>query len=256
MGKAVQQSGLVALMFCFGCNLLTGADNLELAGETVATGGGGEGTGGEGGATVGPTGSGAGPTGSTTSGPGPGPGPTGSGGTTVASTGVTTSASECEYPSGPYGIQPGQRLDPSMTWQGYRANGNSVETISIEDLFDCDGSHNVHAVLIIGAQTTCGPCQAEAEEISSHLTGWAQDGIHVLTLMLPSGAAPWRNAFGLQASNVADDPTGSILVPGGNGTPINIIWDPRTGLVVDRWNGYGAGYSALESLAAENEGGS
>ncbi len=252
-------------MLCLGCNLLTGAADLELAEGGAGEGGdpntGGSSTGGDGGVSMaGPTGAGAGPAGPTTAGPGPGAGPTTAGGdptttttTTTTANGVTTNASECEYPSGPYGLQPGQRLDPSITWQGYRANSSSVETLSIEDLYDCDGSKNVNAVLIVGAQTTCGPCQEEAGEISSHLTGWAQDGIHVLTLMLPSGAAAWRNAFGLQASNVADDPTGSILLPGSNGTPINIIWDPRTGQIVDRWNGYGAGYSALESLAAQND---
>jgi hypothetical protein len=179
-------------------------------------------------------------------------GPTG-GPTTGPTSGPTTSGpTQCEYPAGPYGLQAGQRLDPSLSWQGYRANGSSVESISIVDLFDCDGSKNIDAVLILGAQTTCGPCQSEAADISPQIAGWTQDGIHVLTLMIPGGAAPWRDAFDLQGSNVADDPSGSILLPGGNGTPIHILWDPRTGLIVDRWNGYGLGYANLEALAAQN----
>jgi len=244
----VTQSLLGALLALTlsGCNILTGVQDFSL---DAADGGGGA-TGGPGGggadAAGGAPGAG-GDDGPPGSGASSGVGGSGGGGSTTTGPGM-----ECVYPTGPYGTSAGATLDPAMSWQAFPENGSSMQSVSVLDLFDCDGSKGTSAVLFIVAQISCQPCQMEADEVGGLLAGWSAQGIRVVTLMVPGGASQWREAFGLESSIVADDPAGSMLADGGNGTPINIVWDPRTGQVVERWNGYGAGYGTLEALANQN----
>ncbi len=58
----------------------------------------------------------------------------------------------CEYPQGPYGVGQGQTVPPTLSWQGYAPNSNSVSTITSEDFFDCDGLRGIDAVLIDTSQ--------------------------------------------------------------------------------------------------------
>ena len=76
------------------------------------------------------------------------------GATTVASTAASTGSGAvgCEYPAGPYGVAQGQVVPPNLSWQGYAPGSNSVSTFTAEDLFDCDGSRGIHAVIIDTSQ--------------------------------------------------------------------------------------------------------
>lgn len=256
---------LLATFALAGCNLMTGVDNLSIDSdgeEDSSEGGSSSGNGSAGSGDGGTTN--AGPTTSTssgdtassntsnttsTTGPGPSGGPTGDGVQESAATGTTQA---CEYPGGPYGNTSNKILSPSESWTGYAPGGSATTTVTPEDLFDCDGSRGINAVIFTTAQTTCGPCQQEAQyEIAPNLSSWASQGIVVVTLMYGGGASGWRNAFDLQDSYVVDDYEGSFFTGNGDATPTNVIWDPRTGKIVEWWQGSG-GLEAAEQLAAQN----
>jgi hypothetical protein len=157
----------------------------------------------------------------------------------------------CEYPGGPYGNTSGKILAPT-SWSGFAPGSSSQTTVSLEELFDCDGSKGIHAVIFTTAQTSCGPCQDEAQnEIAPNVASWSNQGIVVVTLMYGGGASNWRNYFGLEDTFVVNDPNGTFFTGSGDVTPTNAIWDPRTGEVVEWWQG-GGGLEAAQQLAAQN----
>jgi hypothetical protein len=126
----------------FACNAVTGADGITFddddggPGNTAATGSGVVSAGNTGGSTS----AGPGVGGTSTAGPGPN-----------ASTGAGAS-NPCTYPSGPYGVAQGQVVPPTLSWQGYAPGSNTVTTITPEDLFDCDGSKGINAVMVDTSQ--------------------------------------------------------------------------------------------------------
>lgn len=268
----MRRTALLLSSFLVGCNLMTGVDNLSLEGETESAEGGsssngigngnsGNGNGsGSGGTTAGPTSAqttGAGGNATNTSnaanstaagGPGNGTTNTGDGVQQSTSSGMQA----CEYPAGPYGNTSNKILSPSESWTGFAPGGSSNATLTAEDLFDCDGSKGINAVIFTTAQTTCGPCQQEAEyDIAPNLASWNSEGIVVVTLMYGGGSSGWRNAFDLQDSYVVDDYEGTFFTGNGDATPTNVIWDPRTGMILEWWQGSG-GLEAAEQLAAQN----
>jgi hypothetical protein len=274
----------LALLALVGCNALTGVGNLSLEsddgddGDEDGTSAGAAPGGPSGGPTSGVGGTGSGPTsgsgpstgsgdntstgtsgaggtgstGSTGSGTTSTGGPTGSGtgdGVTTSSTGSGMQA--CEYPGGPYGNTSGKILEPT-SWSGFAPGSSSSTSVSVEELFDCDGSKGIHAVIFTTAQTSCGPCQQEAQyDIAPNVASWSSQGIVVVTLMYGGGASNWRNYFDLQDTYVVDDPSGTFFTGNGDATPTNVIWDPRTGEIVEWWQGAG-GLEAAEQLAAQN----
>ncbi|HEX4512532.1 MAG TPA: hypothetical protein VH054_03315, partial [Polyangiaceae bacterium] len=54
----------------------------------------------------------------------------------------------CTYPKGPYGVGLNEVLSPTSSWQGYAANDTTVKTLKMSDLFDCDGSKGINAIMI------------------------------------------------------------------------------------------------------------
>ena len=52
----------------------------------------------------------------------------------------------CEYPPGPYGVDVGQIVPPTLSWEGFAPGEPSSSTLLITDLFDCDGSRGIHAL--------------------------------------------------------------------------------------------------------------
>lgn len=80
----------------------------------------------------------------------------GVGGSSTTSNGATSGAGagpqNCTYPSAPYGVGQGQTVPPTISWQGFAPGGSSPTTITTEDLFDCDGSRGIHAVIVDTSQ--------------------------------------------------------------------------------------------------------
>jgi hypothetical protein len=133
-----------ALAALIGCNLVTGADAIQFD---------------EGGGAAGPSAAtSASATTSTQS----------AGGATAADTGVTATStiaaasttvaassstgSACVYPSGPYGVNKGATVPPTVTWKGYPAGGLAQGTLSTKELFDCDGTKGITAIVFDTSQ--------------------------------------------------------------------------------------------------------
>ena len=236
------------------CNALTGAEDILLKkadddddddnddGQSGGSGGSGA-TGGTGG----------------TAGPGGTAGSAGSGGTAGSAGSGGTQA--CEWPQGPYGVDEGDTLPSSINWNGYREYSSTDEQISMEDLFDCDGTRGIHALFFSTTQFGCPGCSQEAAHIADELAYWETLGIKVIFLLLDnpgdgnptlSGAMQWRNEYGLDGAIVAPDP-GFSMVPGYQvGTPQGTVVDPRTMYVVHLEEGYSGNFSQLINLAQQN----
>ncbi len=148
-------SGL-ALMLCVGfaatsCNSVSGADKISLYTVDDDDGGGWSsntahsavGVGGSSGVTS----SGAGGNSSGTTNP-DGSGPNASANNSSSSSGM----GPCVYPPGPYGVDQGQTVPPSLSWQVYAPGSNAVTTLKMEDLHDCDGTHNIDVIIVDTSQ--------------------------------------------------------------------------------------------------------
>ena len=155
----------------------------------------------------------------------------------------------CAYPSGPYGTDVGDVVDPSLSWKGFVDSGSAPTTVSITDYYDCDGSKGVQALLLDESASWCGDCVAEAEQIGPLLgTTWKNDGVRVVTLVAQDAqtapgtldaALSWRDHFALSTGAVCADPGWTMRRwgpaahgAGDNGFPTNALVDPRTMKIV------------------------
>lgn len=132
-------SVVMGAMSLFACNSITGSDDVQFdddddGGSQVASSGNGSGSG----ATTGSTGGMAGVGGNAT--------------TTGATSGAGAGPQNCTYPAGPYGVDQGEVVPPTISWQGYAPGASSPSTITMQDLFDCDGSRGIHAVIVDTSQ--------------------------------------------------------------------------------------------------------
>lgn len=155
-----------------------------------------------------------------------------------ASDDADDTGSGCVYPSGPYGITAGKVLDPSLTWQGYLPNATTSSTIKIGDLYDCDGSKGINAILIDTAGQWCIACQGVAQQIPTWLSATGDNytglGVKILNLIIENNAyepatittaEQWRTQWSLSAIYVTADPNISFPT---NALPNEILVDPRT----------------------------
>ena len=173
-----------------------------------------------------------------------------------ASTGESLPA--CEYPDGPYGNSVGQYLQADHVLPGLLEGQGERTNVLLGDLRDCDGRTGVDAIWFIEAATTCSSCNAEAPQLDEDLPALREQGIRVVILMIDGRAEDWRAAHGLDEAVVLSDLDATFYAEDGNvfgetpnGTPLNVVVDPRTGLIVDRDLG-SYDRQSLFDLAARN----
>jgi hypothetical protein len=179
--------------------------------------------------------------------------------------GGTEAGTACTYPAGPYGKTMGMVVSPSLTWKGYLPGSTTISTLKSTDLYDCDGTKGINALLVDEAALWCGPCQMEAQSQSPLVqTGgkWLTEGVVWLTLVIQdlnmapatvANANTWRIEFKLQQSYVFADPLFDFGHSGQNGLPTNILIDPRTMKIVSIVEGYaGPDDPSIDQLAAQN----
>jgi hypothetical protein len=68
-----------------------------------------------------------------------------------------------------------------------------------------------------------------------------------------AGAKKWRDKFGLNSVHVVADPGFSMVTGSSVGTPMHTVVDPRTMKVTFKQEGFSGNYSALTSLAQQNQ---
>jgi hypothetical protein len=181
--------------------------------------------------------------------------------------GGAEAGSNCTYPKGPYGKAMGMVVSPNLTWQGYLPGATAVSTLKSTDLYDCDGTKNINAILFDEAALWCGPCQMEASANAPLVkTGgkWLTEGVAWVSLVIQdlnmapatiANANTWRIEFKLQGSYVFADPGFDFGHSGQNGLPTNILVDPRTMKIVNIVEGYGGpDDQSIDQLAAQNKG--
>jgi hypothetical protein len=156
------------------------------------------------------------------------------------------SAPGCTYPSGPYGVALGSVLSPTLAWHGYAPNATTPSTLKITDLYDCDGSKGVNAIVVLSSAQWCVACQQEAEFIPSWLgsTGpiagkWTALGVQVVTLVTQTNQnepATLATAEQYRTENSVTD-VWVVADPGttfpSDSIPYDLLIDPRTMKVVD-----------------------
>jgi hypothetical protein len=189
-------------------------------------------------------------------------GSSGGSGSSSGSSGSSSGGSTCTYPSGPYGITQGAVVDPSLSWQGYLPGSSTVSTLHATDLFDCDKSKGINAVVLDESAAWCGSCQQEALDLEAQMTStWKAEGVTFVTLMgqdvssnpaTTQTASDWLNAYGLADVAVVADPTMIFVQPSG-GLPTNVLVDPRTMIIVSSTEGYGGPDPAVDQLAQKNK---
>jgi hypothetical protein len=169
----------------------------------------------------------------------------------------------CPYPSGPYGIDQGSIVSPSMTWQGYKPNSSSVSTITMRDFFDCDGTKGVNAILVDTSAVWCGPCNQESAQLESVMQSqWGPAGVQVLLLMWQnvsrgpasmSDVTTWKSKYGLDMVNCALDTQFQFAHPNSSvSLPTNVLINPRTMKIEAIGKGYGGGPDPVVLKLANN----
>jgi hypothetical protein len=157
----------------------------------------------------------------------------------------------CTYPAGPYGDQVGDVVDGTLSWQGYVDDATQPSTVTMADVFDCDGTKGIRAVLVDESAVWCGDCVNQAMTIEPLLSAqWKTEGVRLVVLMAQNAdsahpgpatigdALTWRNEFALVTGTaVCADPqwtekTWGTAPSGGNGFPTDTIVDPRTMKIV------------------------
>jgi thiol-disulfide isomerase/thioredoxin len=136
-----------------------------------------------------------------------------------------------------------------------------VGTLRATDLYDCDKSKGINAVVLDESASWCGACQQESSELEALMTSsWKAEGVYFAVLMAQDDdsnpattgtAAQWKAAFGLTDVAVVADPDFSMV---GNtaGLPTNVLVDPRTMTIVSTTEGYGGPDPAVDQLAQKN----
>ncbi len=151
-------------------------------------------------------------------------------------------ATGCVYPAGPYGVAVNKVLDPTLQWTGYVPGATTPSTVKITDLYDCDGTKGLNAIVVDSAGQWCVACQGIAQEIPSWLStkgdNWTKLGVQILNLVIQNNdyepatvttAQQWRDLFMLDTIYVVADPSDTFPT---NALPYELLIDPRTMKVV------------------------
>ncbi len=152
------------------------------------------------------------------------------------------------YPKGPYGVGTGDVLDPTLSWQGYAANQTTVSSLTMSDLFDCDGSKGIDALIIDVSAGWCAACETQANDEAQLTAQYDSLNIKATTLLIMDAAEQpattqtaldWRTTYKLTDVGIYADPN-FLLQPNQTtiGLPITMVVNPRTMKVVLVTEGY------------------
>jgi hypothetical protein len=152
-------------------------------------------------------------------------------------------------------------VDPSLTWQGYLPGGTTVATLKATDVYDCNKTKGINAIVFDESATWCAACQQEAQDLQAQMTSdWKAKGVYFATLMCQDAnggpattqtASDWKNTYGLKDVAVVADPNCTFVQSTG-GLPTNALVDPRTMKIVSSSEGYGGPDPAVDQLAQKN----
>lgn len=159
----------------------------------------------------------------------------------------------CEYATQGFGTTPGTIVRSTLSWQGYAKGASTLSTIKATDLFDCDGSKGIRAIVFDVSAEWCPACIAEASDMHALYDQFDALGIEVITLMLQDAShAPasldtidrWKQKYDVSGISLCLDPQFSFQPPGSGSLnlPLTLIVDPRTMTIVKQKQGYLSAY--------------
>jgi hypothetical protein len=166
---------------------------------------------------------------------------------------TTTDLCAAGYPAGPYGTGVGKIVNPGLSWKGYLPGASTVSTFTPNDLWDCDGTKGINAIIFDVSAEWCAACQSQAANLPDLVSQYTQLGIDAVTLVVQdASSAPattataldWRTQYKLTGITVAADPSFSFapLDETSVDLPVTIIVDPRTMTIMKVTQGYIAAY--------------
>ncbi len=182
-------------------------------------------------------------------------------GEAAADTGTVNPLCANGYPAGPYGVGVGDILDPTFSWQGYAANQTTVSTLTMKDLFDCDGSKGIDALIFDDSAGWCAACEDQAHDEASLTAQYDQLGIKANTLLIMDAAEnnattatalAWRTTYMLTDVGIYADPN-FLLEPVNQmtiGLPLTMVVDPRTMKIAEIIEGYASAYPLTPNAMA------
>ena len=165
------------------------------------------------------------------------------------------------YPAGPYGTGVGKVVNPGLSWRGYLPGSSTISTITPNDLWDCDGSKGINAILFDVAAEWCAACQSQATSTPELVSQYGALGIDAITLVVQdASSAPattdtalhWRTQYKLGGITVVADPSFSFapLNQTSIDLPVTIVVDPRTMIIMKVTEGYIAAYPVTPDAEA------
>jgi hypothetical protein len=172
-------------------------------------------------------------------------------------------ANGCHYPAPPFGNRKTNTIDGSFDFQCYAPRNDTVTTLTLADLFDCDGSKGVNAISVDVSTEWCEACQTEAKLLNQvYLDRWKPLKAVSITLLTedkdshaptPALAMRWRDTYKLNDVYVCIDPKG-VFLGDGDGYPHNAVVDPRNMTVLDTRDGFGDTFddTTVDDLAKKN----
>lgn len=165
-----------------------------------------------------------------------------------------TKPSSCQsWPSGSIGTTLGKTVSADLSWKGFLAQSTTAATISSTDLYDCDGSKGINAIIFDVSAEWCAACQTQAADQPKLAADYAALGVKVVTLIVQDAfnkpatlatAESWKKQYTLMDIAVCADPQ-FLFQPSASGSvslPMTVIVDPRTMIIARISQGYLAHY--------------
>jgi hypothetical protein len=153
-------------------------------------------------------------------------------------------------------------MDPSLSWPGYAPGSTALTTIHTTDLYDCDKSKGINAIVMDISATWCQPCQQEAQSFDPQFaSSWGAEKVYILTFMIQDAssnpatsqtALDWINQFSLKHVAVVAAPTFDFS-PSTGAIPTLALVDPRTMKILNVTLNDLVGDPSVDQLAAKNK---
>jgi thiol-disulfide isomerase/thioredoxin len=174
-----------------------------------------------------------------------------------------TGTASCTYPTGPFGTSPSTVVRSDVSWTC------AANTVSASELFDCDGSKGINALVFDVSAEWCAACISEAADLKTLVPQYDMLGVKLVTLMVQDAshapaslmtASAWKQKYNL-AIDVCADPSFALLPSGGGSVnlPVTIVVDPRSMIITHVGQGYVSHYpltpdQAVMELVKKNQG--
>ncbi len=165
-----------------------------------------------------------------------------------------TKPSSCpSWPSGSVGTTLGKTVSADLSWKGFPAQSTNAAAIASTDLYDCDGSKGINAIIFDVSAEWCAACQTQAADQPKLAADYDALGVKVVTLIVQDAsnkpatlatAESWKKQYKLTDIAVCADPQ-FLFQPSASGSvslPMTVIVDPRTMIITRISQGYLAHY--------------